>query len=289
MNSINFIDYSKSVHVQRELGNLCSNLEKAGIRANWFDRVEKATVDMLLLVHDPVDELRIPKGCKVLGQRTLNRRERLVLAENCGLSVPRWRSLASQDDIKHLFKRWNVDNIIYKADWSYSRGGIRLLNRENFDAFNKFDPDGDVFMRILGGSPYTYKIDIFFDEVIACRKILTRSVFDNNFYRGFTGISSLAKFPPIVPGLKKLGRAVFDYGVGLTGVDVMFDVDGKPWVIELNTCSVGREANWRRWPESYINGYTRGLCRWVKEGCPAKYGDDVQAGLCNLINWSGGE
>ncbi len=279
MSALNFVDYSKSEHVQRALSQLCSNLGQVGIQASWFGRVEHAPRDATLLLHDPVDEQRIPEGCRALGQRTLNRRERLVLAERCGLCVPRWRSLTDQDDVAPLFDEWGVDNILYKADWSYSRAGIRLKTRNKWTPVIRFNPDADVYMQILDGSPYTYKVDVFFDQIIACRKLLTRSVFDRKFYRGFTGVSSLAEIPPIEEKLKSLGRAVFDYGVGLTGVDLMFDRDGKAWVIELNTCSVGRAATWRRWPQAYMTGYTRGVRRWVDEGCPAQYGGDIESGL----------
>ncbi len=284
---LNFIDYSKSEPVQRALSNLCTRLERLDIEARWFGRVEQAPQDTVLLLHDPVAENLIPAGCRVLGQRTLNRRQRLILAERCGLQVPRWCSLNSQDEIDSLFDRWGVEHILYKADWSYSRGGIKLLKRGKWTRFNKFNPGADVFMQVLDGSPHTFKVDIFFDQVIACRKLLTRSVSDPKFYRSFTGVSLPGEIPPVEDALKALGRAVFDYSVGLTNVDIMFDSGGRPWVIELNTCSVGREATWRRWPDVYIAGYAQGVRRWVDAGCPAQYGVGAEA-LRGLAAQAGG-
>ena len=87
METINFIDYSKSEFVHRGLNFLCDNLNADGINSNWYVTPEEAEPGSILLLHDPVVVDKIPEGCRVLGQRCLNRRERLVLAERCGLPV----------------------------------------------------------------------------------------------------------------------------------------------------------------------------------------------------------
>lgn len=258
------------------------------ITANWHPSVAEASPGATLLVHDPVQEDRIPERCQVLGQRTLNRRQRLILAEQSGLPVPRWRSLERKGQIVPLLDEWGVDHVLYKADYSYMRKGIRLVTRGRVpdDIVNA---DADVFMAIVEGSPHTLKIDLFFDEIIACRKTFTRSVFDPKFRKSFTEFSSLGKIPPLLPQLRALGRALLYHGVGLTGVDVMIDREDEPWVIELNTCSVGREATWRRWPDLYIGGYVAGICRWVREDCPGRYSNNVAPVTGQLSQRFGGE
>lgn len=271
MDTIVFVDGSKSEHVQRGLDWLCEQLRVEGIQARWCARVEEAPEGSILLVHDPVNVDKIPEGCRLLGQRCLDRRERLVLAERCGLAVPRWCALSSPDDIPALFDQWNVEYLLYKADWSYSRQGIKLLSRQSWQPFNNFNPAADVFMEILDGKPDTYKVDFFYDQPIACRHLFTRSVFDRKFYKGFTQPSRLGDIPPIEEGLKVLGKTLLHYGEGLSGADVMLDQTGRPWIIELNTSSVGREATWMRWPEAYLGAYAEGIRRWVDAGSPATY------------------
>ena len=93
MKHIQFVDSSQSKFVHNALTKLCGILIDAGISASWCERIEDACSGATLLLHDPVDENNIPEGCEVYGQRTLNRRQRLVLAEKLGLRVPRWCSI----------------------------------------------------------------------------------------------------------------------------------------------------------------------------------------------------
>lgn len=270
------------------LASLCSLLAESGIHADSCCHVQEATPGSILLLHDPVVERHIPEGCEVLGQRTLNRRERLVLAEQCGLPVPRWSSLEIQDEVIDLMDKWEVNHLLYKADRSYSRSGIRVMARGNFASLERFDPDADIFMQIISVNHHTFKVDMFFDQLIACRHLLTRSVFDKQFYRSFTGVSRLGELPPVENEMSALGRAVMNYGAGLSGIDVMFDGGGNPWVIEVNTSSIGREATWRRWPKTYINGYAEGIKRWVREGCNAQYCNGMSPGASMLSDREGG-
>ncbi|WP_281557577.1 hypothetical protein [Thalassomonas sp. RHCl1] len=290
METINFIDRSSETSVQQGLTFLCEQLETLGIRARWYPRVEEADAGAILLLHDPVDEDKIPPGCRVLGQRCLNRRQRLVLAERCGLPVVSWTSVADINDIPKLFDRWGTDAFLFKADWSYSRGGIKCLTRRDWQPFNprRFNPDADVFMRILNGSPDTHKVDLFYDQAFACRHMHTRSVFDRKFYKGFYQRSELGFIPPLESALAKLGKALTQYGQGFSGVDFMYDAQGQPWVIELNTSSLGREATWSRWGDVYLKGYLAGLTSWIKAGCPAKFCHGIPEDAAQLSEISGG-
>ncbi|MFT4927141.1 MAG: hypothetical protein ACI8WB_003247 [Phenylobacterium sp.] len=291
MQMINFIDKSTAEVVHQGLNFLCENLRADGIQANWYATVQEAQPGAILLLHDPVDEDKIPPGCQVIGQRCLNRRERLVLAERCGLPVATWCALDNLAQIPLLFDRWEVDNLLFKADWSYSRGGIKRLTRDDHQPFcpDKFNPDGDIFMKILDGSPDTYKVDLFYDQPFACRHMHTRSVFDKKFYNGFYRWSQLGTMPPLEEGLKKLGKELFFYGQGFSGADVMYDKDNNPWIIELNTSSLGRENTWHRWPEQYLQGYLLGLRHWIKDGCPAEFCHGISPRAALLDDRSGGD
>ncbi len=290
METINFIDYSKSEYVHRGLNYFCDNLNADGIKANWYVTPEQAEPGSILLLHDPVAEDIIPEGCRVLGQRCLNRRERLVLAERCGLPVATWSAVKTIEDVPELFDHWDTNNILYKADWSYSRVGIQRLSRQKWRPFcpRRFDPDADVFMRILAGSSDTHKVDFFYDHPFACRHMHTRSVFDNWFYKGFYRRSELGEIPPLTDGLKKLGKTLMLYGEGFSGADVMYDKHNRPWIIELNTCSLGREDTWLRWPEPYLEGYLEGLRHWIAEGCPAEFCNSISPRAEELSDRSGG-
>ena len=292
MLTINFIDRSKSQKVQQGLDFLCQQLCSDGVKAAWYPNVTQAEPGAILLLHDPEDADKIPAGCQVIGQRCLNRRQRLVLAEQCGLPVARWRSVEKVEQIRDIFNHWQVESLLYKADWSYSRNGVKRLNLDDWMPFNmaRFNPQADVIMEILTGQPDTYKVDIFYDQVIACRHMHTRSVFDKRYYRSLDGYSELGQIPPLHQGLTKLGKALFNYGQGFSGADVMFDQYNQPWIIELNTSSLGREGTWERWPETYLEGYLSGLRHWIGDGCPAYFSLDGVAPLADkLVAMSGGQ
>lgn len=287
--SICFVDRSESDDVQSGLQCLCNILAEANIEAEWCSHAGDAKPGSILILHDPVPPDYIPDDCRVLGQRTLNRRERLVLAEQCGLPVPGWRSIRTPDEIIDCMDQWNVECVLFKPDWSYGRKGIRVLRREDVPGFTEFDPDADVIMRIVDGDHHTYKYDVFFSGIIGCRHIFTRSVlFDPSFHRSFTQVSKLGSKFPVMKEMKTLGRAAVDYGVGLFGIDIMFDRAERPWVIELNTSSVGRDATWRHWPDVYIPGYADAIKQWVAEDYKAEFSNGIAPLASTLSARSGG-
>lgn len=289
MDPICFIDYSKSKFVHKGLDFLCEGLNKDGVDARWFVSPSEAPEGAILILHDPVEVGEIPKDCKVLGQRTLNRRERLVLAEQCGLPVVAWSAVDQLDEIPELFDRWQVDEILFKADWSYARCGVQMLTRRHWQPFSprRFNPDADIFMRILNGRPDTYKVDHFYDHAFACRHMHTASVY-RNFYGPFSKSNSVAELPPLHAGYIQLGHAVMRHGVGFSGTDIMYDRNEEPWIIELNTCSLGREQTWMCWPGLYLHGYLQGLRNWIADGSPAEFCNDVSPFARELTARTGG-
>ncbi|MEM7428894.1 MAG: hypothetical protein AAF441_22635 [Pseudomonadota bacterium] len=285
---LQFVDPSRSEWVHKGLDRLCELLAADDIAAGWCSRIEDAKPGSTLILHDPVHENGIPKDARAFGQRTLNRRERLVLADRLGLPVPRWCSISERDELADVFDRLEAPHFLYKADWSYSRGGVRLVSAERTVGLDRFDPDGDVFMHVLDGCPHTHKVDVFYSRVIGCRRLHTRSVLDPSFPKSFSDPSELGEIPAMADDLSRLGRDVMAYGVGLLNVDVMVDSAGREWVVELNTCSVGREATWMRWPDTYLPGYAEGIVRWAEDGCPGQPVNGARLDVPHLSARSGG-
>ena len=204
---LQFVDPSQSEAVQAGLDRICGILIENGIAASWCSQIEEARPGSILLLHDPVSEDGIPNSCRTFGQRTMNRRERLLLAEQLGLRVPRWCSISDRSELDDVFDKLEAEHFLYKADWSYSRGGVRLVTRRQSVALDRFDAGGDVFMHVLDGSPQTHKVDVFYSRVIGCRKLHTRSVFDRSFADTFTEPSELGEIPSNATDLARLGKA----------------------------------------------------------------------------------
>ncbi|NKB63610.1 MAG: hypothetical protein GKR95_25300 [Gammaproteobacteria bacterium] len=289
MRPIHFVDKSRSTYVQNGLNRICEILNGRGVTAGWCDKVVDAPEGAILVVHDPVEIDQIPLGCSVLGQRTLNRRERLILAEQSDLPVPAWGSLDDSDRFSDLLDEWDLDVLLHKADWSYARKGVQARCRGDTIDRNSFDPNTDVFMQMIqGGSYHTYKVDMYFDQIIGCRYVYTYHPQHEMFHKKFSQYSKQRELPGLSQQLETLGRAVMAHGVGLSGVDIMVDVNDRSWVIELNTSSVGRESTWQRWPDIYINNYAQGILKWLNEGSDATFCTDRSPLVHLLTARSGG-
>lgn len=262
---LDIIDNGKKMEVCQFLDDLCNELKTEDVIANWHKNIVKANSNSIILVHDPVNYNLIPTLSTVFGQRTLNRRQRLILAEQAGLPVPRWVSQFKEQAIEKLFEEWRVEHILYKSDLSFQRKNVFLLSKKNFREYRNSFSNGDVLMEPICGLSDTYKIDIFYDSIIGCRKLPTKSIHSPDFYKPCSD-SSLEKVVPssLHDSLRNLGKLLPHYGAGLTSVDFMLDTNMNPWVIELNTCSVGRDTTWSRWKPIYLEGYKAGIISWLR-------------------------
>ncbi len=260
-----FFDRVEHECLDQSKGLIEAAIREHGVESRWSDQLPEAGIsdDVIVLGHSG-SQPRYPIGhvC-FMGKRLLNRRQRLVLAEQVGAPVARW---AAPEDgrFEPLLARLETGQLLYKSDASFRRRGVHLVR--SGDTVD-FKPAGDIYMEVLDGDPCTYKMAVFYDTVIACRRLETRSVFDPEFHTALS-MQYLVDYDAELWALGSLlGRTFAGYSGGYMSIDFM-RCRGRWFVIEINPCGVGRRTSWRLWPEVYAQGYTRGVLKWLADDKP---------------------
>ena len=244
---------------------LHNDLAAAGVALTVDNTWSEAypTADLIISA-DPLRDHASLHQARVLGQRTLNRLQRMEIAARNGGSVASFGSPPDDDALSALARDWG-DSCVLKYDWSSRRNGIFLWplgsNRPAFPS--DFRPGCDLFMAFIDGDPLTYKLDAFCGTVLGSWIFPTRSMRDAD-WQIVTAPRMLAFDPPpqVQQAIQSVSEALVSYGVGYASYDLMQAADGFK-LIEINSCSVSTEM-WNYWPEQYARSYSSGILRTLK-------------------------
>lgn len=219
----------------------------------WSD--DYANFD-LIIGADPIADRPALSNARVLGQRTLNRYQRMEIAAAAGAPVASFGSPANDDELSKLSRHWG-DICVLKYDWSARRNGVFLwpLEARTRKAFPPdFQVGCDLFMEFLGDDPLTYKMDIFCGQVLGSWIFPTRNMRLAN-WQVVEDRNNYEFHPPedLVDKICNVSNGLIDHGVGYASFDLMRTQAGFS-IIEINSCSVGT-AVWNSWPQRYAESY----------------------------------
>jgi len=239
---------------------LRSILANAGIELvidnSWSD--EHATADLLIAV-EPIGDRPALSEARLLGQRTLNRFQRMELAVQSGVPVTAFGSPRGDDDLTALAREWG-DFAVLKYDWSSRRNGVFLwpLGAERKVFPSDFHSGQDLFMEFLGEDPQTYKIDAFAGTIVGSWVLQTRSMLKYDWQvikdpapRQFTSPA------PLQRSIGAFSENLLEHGVGYASFDLMCASDGFR-LIEANTCAASTSA-WNLDPPAYASRLAEGI------------------------------
>ncbi len=245
---------------------VCKTLEKEGIRVNLHKgrRYADNRNSIFLLATSMHENFKEEE--RVLGQRILNRKERLeLIGEMNSEIIPKWVSPTTQEEFLAVAKKWNTKEVILKYDWSAGRRGVYCLSEalENFVLPEKFDPNADIIMEHLEEDPYTYKVELLSGVVLNAWVLKTTNIKDENFNE-YTPQPSLFKLPKeTADALKEISLKLLEYGIGYSSYDMMKQ-DGKLKLIEINTNSVGTNIAWSNFFDQYAANYPNAILNTIK-------------------------
>jgi len=217
----------------------------------------------VVVAHQPVGPRPGLAEARVLGQRVLDRGERLLVVERLGLPVPPWAPAGDDAAVDRLSA--GAGRLLFKADRSYKGRHVRLL------APGERPTDvrpGDVVMTALEEDPITYKAHAFGATMISSHAYHSPPADQLPFPGGVYDYELFGPDPEMQDIVAAVGRAFLGYGAGYCAADLMRQ-DGRWWVIEVNTGAVGLSSTWGRWPDRYAAAYTEALTAWLAEGAPA--------------------
>ena len=234
------------------------------VDSRWND--DYRTFDLLVL-DEPIPDSDDLAECRILGQRTLNRRTRLDVAVASGAAVAPFGGPSDDAELDALAGAWGSGSVVLKYDWSSRRRGVFLWplaasRRKPFP--EDFDSAADVFMAFQSDDPHTYKVDAFGGVVLFAYVLKTRDmrlpawemVSDQDYSR--------FDLPDAVRGqIEAVSAALLGHGAGYASFDLMRS-GGDFRIIEMNTCGVGTGL-WGDWPEQYAETYSRGILRTLAE------------------------
>jgi len=213
----------------------------------------------VLLAH-PMRTKFFKKDQKILGLRTINRKQRLVIASEV-LSeqyVAPWSSPSNDEELKEVVSTWGSDQYIFKYDWSAAKRGVRIKNIQTEGLPNDYNNTKDVVMKYLDEDPITYKVDIFCGNVLNGWALQTKSIEHEDFLK-YTKTPKVFQIPADLRlELEKLSEVLIEYGCGYASFDMM-NYEGNLKIIEMNTNSVGRNISWANFGDIYLDTYTSAI------------------------------
>jgi hypothetical protein len=244
------------------LDELRRGLAAAGARlivdGAWSDSYARAG---LIIGFEPFEDRKQLLGARVLGQRTLNRFQRMEIAATTEALVAEFGSPRNDDELSALTRDWGPFCVL-KYDWSLRRNGVFAWPLgDTRPAFpSDFTPGCDLFMKFVDGDPKTYKVDAFCGTVLAGWILPTRSMREPDWQ--VIDVPEMLEFdvPPDVRAcVEAVSEALIAQGVGYASYDLMRGPLGFH-LIEANTCAVST-AMWDVSPERYAANYLRAMLR----------------------------
>jgi hypothetical protein len=244
------------------LDELRRGLAAAGARlivdGAWSDSYARAG---LIIGFEPFEDRKQLLGARVLGQRTLNRFQRMEIAATTEALVAEFGSPRNDDELSALTRDWGPFCVL-KYDWSLRRNGVFAWPLgDTRPAFpSDFTPGCDLFMKFVDGDPKTYKVDAFCGTVLAGWILPTRSMREPDWQ--VIDVPEMLEFdvPPDARAcVEAVSEALIAQGVGYASYDLMRGPRGFH-LIEANTCAVST-AMWDVSPERYAANYLRAMLR----------------------------
>jgi hypothetical protein len=222
------------------------------------------STDEVVIAHQPLGPRPGLDGRRVLGQRVLDRAERLLVVDNLGLPVPGWARAEDDAAVARLEGRASA-GLLHKADRSYKGMHVRLLVPGERPADVR---PGDVVMAVLDDDPTTYKAHVFGGAMISSHAYRSPPADRLPFPGGNFEYELFEPDDRMREVVTAIGRALLDFGAGYCAVDLM-RAHGSWWVIEVNTGAVGLSSTWGGWPDRYAPAYAAALTAWLADGAPA--------------------
>ena len=220
--------------------------------------------EAILLAH-PMRTKFFKKDQKILGLRTINRKQRLVVTADV-LSeqyVAPWSSPSNDEELKEIVASWGSDEYIFKYDWSAAKRGVKLGNIHTDLLPDDYNISKDVVMKYLDEDPITYKVDILCGKVLNGWALQTKSIEHEDFLK-YTTTPKVFELPTdLRTQLEKLSDILIQYGCGYASFDMM-NYEGNLKIIELNTNSVGRNISWGNFGSIYLDTYTEAIQHLLK-------------------------
>ena len=258
---------SPSPHVVFE--KMAASLAKSRIAISVDNRWSDEHIDADLLVFDePLPDSDELLDCRILGQRTLNRRTRLDVAARCGAPVAPFGGPRNDQELDELAALWGSDCAVLKYDWSSRRRGVFLWPLQS--AIRKpfpqdFDPEADVFMAFQGSDPQTYKVDAFGGVLLGAYVLKTRDMrspaWETVLHQDSLGLDRLPD--KTRRQIEAVSVALLDHGAGYSSFDLMRTGD-EYRIIEINTCSVGTGI-WKDLPQQYADAYGQAIVETLQQ------------------------
>ena len=228
---------------------------------SWSDSYASAD---LIIGADPISDRASLSDARILGQRTLNRFERLKIAAENSAPVAQFGSPANDEELTALSRTWG-DSAVLKYDWSSRRNGVFLwsLGPDRKPFPSDFKVGVDLFMEFLTRYPLTYKIDAFGGTVLGAWILPTRDMRESAWQ--IVSDDNIYPFDPsaqLQHSVRIVSKELLRYGVGYASFDLMMRAD-RHVVIEINTSGVSTGA-WSDWPDRYAASYSDAIIQTLR-------------------------